>query len=284
MNKLTKRFTALAPINNKRWYRIENAAKDEAKIYIYDVISWYGVSADEFVKDLNAVTAKTINLHINSPGGDVFDGMAIHSALKSHPAKIITKIDGLAASIASVIALAGDEIHIAKGGFFMIHNAFSGIIGDANDMRKMADVLDKITGSIAGFYADKIGKSEEYVLDKMNDETWYTAAEALDEGFVDVVIDGETAKAKFDLSVYNNAPDSLNVEVEERSIETIRDFENFLRDAGFSRNAAKAIAANGFRSDEDSRDETPSDVSKETINALREAFTMARLTYAFSKN
>ena len=127
---------------NKSWYSIENAATDEATIYVYDEISRWGVDAKQFVKDLNGVTAKTINLKINSPGGNVFDGCTIHNALKDHAATVNVQVDGLAASIASIIAMAGDKITMAKSAMMMIHNAWGGCCGNSCDMQKMADVLD----------------------------------------------------------------------------------------------------------------------------------------------
>jgi ATP-dependent Clp endopeptidase proteolytic subunit ClpP len=199
---------------HRSWYKIKAAAKasepDAVDVLIYDEISMWGVSAQDFVKDLQGVTAKTINLRINSPGGSVFDGTAIFNALKAHPAKVVAHIDGVAASIASIIALAGDEVRMSPNAFFMIHNPWGFSIGDAAEMRKMADVLDKIGGTLAKTYADKCGKPVSEVQDLMDSETWMTADEAKDAGFVDC-IDGEDdededLKAKFDLSGFRNAP------------------------------------------------------------------------------
>src|SRR3954469_2359119 len=120
------------PDGNK-WYSIVAKSADEADVMIYDIIGWE-TTAKQFVTDLKALDAKTINLRINSPGGDVFEGVAIYTALKEHPAKVITHVDGLAASMASIIMLAGDEVHIAKNAFVMIHNAWSWATGDAAEL------------------------------------------------------------------------------------------------------------------------------------------------------
>jgi ATP-dependent Clp endopeptidase proteolytic subunit ClpP len=251
---------ALERSRGRPGYRIENAAAATAKIYIYDVIAWYAVNADDFVKDLNQVTAKKIELHVNSPGGDVFEGITIYNALRAHPAEVETCVDGLAASIASVIALAGTKVRIAEGAFFMVHNPAAGVWGEAKDLRHTADVLDKVGDSIAGIYAAATGRSVKEMLEAMEAETWYGAAEAMEFGFADQV-DGAAAdtaaEARWDLSVYNRVPAELAAkaaaaatpaEPSKRAISTIRDLEAFLRDeGGFSHAAARAIAAGGYK-------------------------------------
>lgn len=218
----------------KSWYRIENKADETAEIYIYDEISIWGVSAAEFVKDLNSVTAKTINLHINSPGGNVFDGVTIYNNLKSHKATINTKIDGLAASIASVIALAGDTVDIAKNAMMMIHKAWTYAAGNENDMRNTADVLAKIdTGVILSTYVDKTGMDAADLEGMMAAETWLTAQEAKDYGFADTI--GGEAKAKGSFKVlakYSKVPQEILDRFAESNTTTERDMEHILRDAG----------------------------------------------------
>lgn len=235
----------------KGTYRIENKA-DESTIYIYDEISWFGISAQKFVEDLGAIKAKTIHLRINSPGGAVFDGTAIYNALQQHEAKIITHIDGLAASISSVVALAGDEVRMGENAFFMVHEPWSLVIGMADDMRKEADLLDKVGGTIANVYQGKTGKSLQEILDYMAAETWFTAQEALEAGFIDKIEKDRDEKAQsslnlFDLSVFANVPDKLkNI----RQAPSVRDIERILRDAGCSEKQAKVILAEGYRDDQ----------------------------------
>lgn len=205
-----QRAQSLAPAEGKSWYRIQNAKSDEAKVYVYDVIAWYGISADQFAHDLDEISARTIHLHINSPGGDVFDGVAIYNALRNHKAKVITHVDGVAASIASIIAMAGDEVRMSEGAFMMVHNPWMLVIGDAADLRESADFLDKVRGSLVGIYARATGKAEKDIGKLMDAETWLTAEEARDEGFADVIeaSDDEPQDA-WDLSVFANAPAAL---------------------------------------------------------------------------
>src|SRR4051812_42087134 len=144
--------------SERSWYRIANAVEDTTEILLYDVIDpWWGVSADQFVRDLQQVTTPNITLRINSPGGDVFDGWAIYQALRTHKATVTTQIDALAASSASVVAMAGDRIVMAKPSDLMIHDPWSGMIGDAADFRAEAEILDKLANQIAGVYADRAG-------------------------------------------------------------------------------------------------------------------------------
>lgn len=169
----------------RNWYTIQNASKDEAEIVIYDEIGFWGVSAQDFVNDLSEVTSKTINLRINSPGGEVFDGMAIHAALKRHSATVNVFVDGLAASIASVIAMAGDTVTMAKRSQMMIHEATGFAFGNAADMQKTADVLNQISDNIAGIYADHAGGVLSEWRDRMKAETWMTDQQAVDLGLAD---------------------------------------------------------------------------------------------------
>jgi len=197
------------------WYEFFAAKDDDTtEVLIYDSISWYGLSAKKFVDDLKGITSKNIKLRINSPGGSVFDGLAIYNALRAHPARVTTRIEGVAASIASVIALAGDHVTAADASFVMIHNPWGMAIGNAQDMRDTADVLDKLGNTIAEIYARKTGDSVAEMLEKMSDETWYSGSEALEAGLIDEVYDTEeiAAAACFDFSGFCNLPEPLQVE------------------------------------------------------------------------
>ncbi len=189
-------------------FQVENATGDEATIYLYDVIdNWFGVDSETFNKELAAITAPVINLRINSPGGDVFDAVAMHTALAQHPSKVVAHIDGLAASAATYVALAAEEVTMSSGSLFMIHQAWCICAGNSVDMRKQAELLDKVDGSIAAFYQEKTGLGEKKIMDWMADETWFTAEEASEHGFVDSVFTkGEKASNRYDLSAYSNAP------------------------------------------------------------------------------
>jgi len=249
-----------SPFQNRKCgqYRVENKA-DEATFYIYDEISYWGISADQFVKDLNASKASTVHIRINSPGGSVFDGTAIYNAIKQHKATTITHVDGLAASISSIIALAGDEVRMADNTFLMIHNPWSIVIGDAQAMREEADLLEKVSNTtIAAVYMAKSGKEKEEILQKMSDETWFTAQEAKEYGLVDVIdeVPDEAKDVKnilFDLEIFANVPDALKKL--QNTTPSPREIEKALRDVGCSNSMAKAIIANGLKHREDGEPE-----------------------------
>jgi ATP-dependent Clp protease protease subunit len=187
-------------------------AGDEATVYLYDVIDpYWGIGADEFVRELSAISAGTIHLRINSPGGDVFDGRAIATAVAQHPSHVVAHIDGLAASAASYVAIAADAVRIADGAMVMVHNAWTLAFGNKTDLRGLADVLEKIDGTIAADYARKTGKSLDEIVAWMDAETWFTAAEALDAGLVDAIdaitpSDPDARANAWNLSAFANAP------------------------------------------------------------------------------
>jgi len=189
-------------MSKKSWYTITAQADGDesqsAEIHIYDYIGEWGVSARGFVSELKNIDAAQIDLHINSPGGSVVDGVAIQNALKQHSAKVTTYIDGLAGSIASIIALAGDEIQIADNAYVMIHNPASIVFGEAADMLKEAEVLNKMADGLAGDYSRKMGITVEEARALMDEETWYLGEEAVDAGFADSTYTGTPAVASFD--------------------------------------------------------------------------------------
>ena len=223
----------------------------EAEILLYDEIGWWGITAKDFKRELDAVKAPNITLRINSPGGSVFDGLAIFNAVREHPATVTTRVDGLAASMASLIALAGDRVEIADNAFMMIHNPWSIAIGDANEMRKEADLLDKVASPVLAAYVEKTGQNEADIAALMDDETWFNADEALAIGLADEVLAdkdededaAEQVAALFDLSVFANVPDRLTEPSEHDP--TVRELERALRDAGLSQIAAKQYIAAG---------------------------------------
>lgn len=183
--------TAGAP----RWYSIRNAADaDEAEVMIYDSIGgWFGVYADEFIDELRGITAPKMRVRINSPGGSVFEGIAIANALRAHPATVTVQVDGLAASIASVIAMAGDRIEMAPNSMLMIHEASGMCMGDAAEMTKMAEVLDLISTNISNAYAARAGGTAADWRAAMHAETWYLPDAAVEAGLADVALDAVPA-------------------------------------------------------------------------------------------
>jgi|GEM_PF-152690 len=232
---------------SRSWFSIEAKAGDkEADVFIYDDIGGWGITAQNFVTALNEITADQINVRINCRGGDVFEGVAIFNALKRHDAKVVTHTEALAASIASIIALAGDEVEISENAFYMIHNPYSWAVGDAAAMRKAAGMLDKVTDSLINIYTAKTGKSDSEIRDLMDDETWFTADEAKAAGFVDAITDEEIIEAAFDLSVFNNVPKQVFNTLNATKPST-RKLEHALREVGgLSKADAKAVVAKGY--------------------------------------
>lgn len=203
-------------MSTQSWYAI-NAQKqaDEAEVMIYDVIGAWGINAQQFVSAFKAIDAKTINVRINSPGGEVIEATAIYNAIREHPARVVVWVDGAAASAGSFIAMSGDEIRMADNSYMMIHEARGGVMGEADDMRKYADVLEKMNDNIAAMYQKKAGKSRKYWREKMAEESWFTAEEAKAEGLADRVVEAtkqeKGARAEFDFKIYNQAkiPDAV---------------------------------------------------------------------------
>lgn len=218
-------------------------------VELYDEIGYWGVTAKDFRDTLAGVTGD-FTLRINSPGGDVFDGIAMFNDILAHRGKVKVEIAGIAASIASVIAMAGDTIHIASNGFFMIHNAWTIALGDRHDLEAMAGVLGQIDEAIARTYVGRSKVGIRSVREMMDDETWLSSADAIDKGFADALLKVEddqavAAAARFDLTgVYAKAPDTLRWQADASSEpKTIRDIEKeLMRDAGpRTRSQARAL-------------------------------------------
>lgn len=214
MNNLLKLF-ALNRNNAQRKFEIVNLKdSDEATIYLYDVIVsddetaewWGGISPQSFIKSLNEITAKVINLRINCPGGDVFAGRAMETAIRQHDSKIIAHIDGYAASAASYVALGCDEVKIAQGGFFMIHKAWTFAFGNSDDLLKTADLLDKIDESLVATYTSETKLEADKVRKMMAEETWINANEAIEWGFADSIAESKVKASAWDFSAYARPP------------------------------------------------------------------------------
>ena len=173
--------------------KVINEADGSTRIDLMDEIGYWGVTAQDFVDELLAIDAATIELHINSPGGDVFDGVAIMNAIADHPATVNVVVDGIAASAASYIALAGDTVKMNRASQMMIHDAAGMCWGNAADMETMKALLDRISDTIAGIYADRAGEDAAHWRDLMRAETWYSATEAVDAGLADTAVSGPKA-------------------------------------------------------------------------------------------
>lgn len=218
-------------------------------VELYDEIGYWGVTAKDF-RDRLATVSGDFTLRINSPGGDVFDGIAMFNDIIAHKGKVKVEVSGIAASIASVIAMAGNSIEIAPNAFFMIHNAWTFAMGDRHDMESMAGVLGQIDEAIARTYVGRSKVGIRSVREMMDDETWLGAADAIDKGFADGLMkvetpDAEAVSARFDLTeIFSKVPDALRWQASEAAEpKTIRDIEKeLMRDAGpRTRSQARAL-------------------------------------------
>lgn len=159
------------------------------QIYFNDMIDdWFGISSAMITEALLSAGGKDVLVHVNSPGGMVFEGLSIHSAFKQYAGKVTMRVEGLAASAASFVILAGDEVLIEPGAMIMIHDAWDITVGDAAEHRKTADILDKVSDSIATMYAEKAGTSKDEWRTAMITESWYSGEEAVDVGLADSVV------------------------------------------------------------------------------------------------
>lgn len=199
---------------DRQWYKISNSAGGPVVVDIYDEIGYWGVMAAEFQRELSAITATEITVNLNSPGGEIFEGIAIYNALRTHPANITVRVSSLAASIASVIAQAGDRIIMQTGSQMMIHEGSGLCMGDAADMRQMAELLDRQSDNIASIYAERAGGTTEEWRERMQAETWFNAEEAVAAGLAneveaparqDQAQPAEPVTAHWDLSVFQYA-------------------------------------------------------------------------------
>ncbi|RWO20671.1 head maturation protease, ClpP-related [Mesorhizobium sp.] len=239
-------------------------------IDLYDEIGYWGVNAKSFRARLKDATGD-ITLRINSPGGDVFDGIAIYNDLLAYDGKVKVEITGIAASIASIIAMAGDDITIADNAMFMIHNAWTIGVGNRHDFADVAATLTKIDDALARTYAARTTTGIRAIKTMMDNETWLNAKDAMDAGFATAVGSASEAKAKFDLSVFAGVPKSLvwDEEAAADAKPTKRDLERALtQDAGWSRSKARIA----MREIEDKSDTEPmQDAGEVNLTALADA-------------
>ena len=227
----------------QNWFAMSQTEETgEAEISIYDNIGGFGITANEFIDELKALgDVSTINLRIASGGGSIVEGNTIFNALKRHEARVVTHIDSLAASMASVIAMAGDEVRMAENALLMIHNPWTMSMGGAEQLRKDADLLDKMEANIRTAYS-RSNLSVEEIDAAMEEETYYTAAEALELGFIDAIDGANPAAASIadmeTIQEFNKLPqaklDAIKIDCQARQIEAL---ENKLAEAGFDRHS-----------------------------------------------
>lgn len=217
-NKLLQLLRDNAGNERKPLNLVRNEADNDATLYIYDVIdSWWGVAAAQVAPQVAALDpSTTLHVRVNSPGGDVFEGRAIRTAIKQFKGKTIGHIDGLAASAATTVVDACDEIEIAEGGFYMIHNGWTITWGNKHEMRKTAGLLDKIDTAIVADYAKRTGLDVAQLVQWMDDETWFGASEAVEHGFANRLAEDPDKTAvedasgrRWNLTAYDKAPKAL---------------------------------------------------------------------------
>lgn len=204
------RLAKAAPVADQgRWYQIHAAADGPPEVKIYaDIDAYWGIDPAVFAEELAAIDAPEITVRINSLGGFVYDGIAIYNAIADHPAHITTVVDSVAASIASIIALAGDHRVMNRGAEMMIHDAWGIVIGPATDMRAAADSLDRQNRKLAGIYHDRAGGTVDAWLAAMSVETWYDADEAVAAGLAHEAVKTQPetdAQNAVDLSMFRHA-------------------------------------------------------------------------------
>ena len=227
------------PLDKYDCYKVNNISDDETELYVYDVLGWPFNDINMMVKEVSAIKTHSILVRLNSPGGDIIDTFNLYQTLKNHSSRVIVRIEALAASAASVLAMAGDEVQAYSTSLMMIHNSWVWAAGNRNELRSTADLLEKIDTNIRDTYTErtKIGKKEMTAM--MDDETWFNAKEMKEKGFIDTIIGGKAAKAEFDLSIFSNLP---KVD-DDQTIFTGFDVEKALRDAKAPKGFAKAVAA-----------------------------------------
>ena len=238
------------PLNKPDWYEVKASADGPTEIFLYDVIGWPYNDARELVARMSELRGQDVLLRINSPGGDVFDGLAIFAEAAENP-NLTIRIESLAASMASGIAMASkNKVQMYSSAMMMIHEPWMCMGGNQHDFREAADFLDQVNENLIGLYAGKTKKGKKELRELMKAETWMNAEKAKAEGFIDEIIkpgDKKPAKAAFNLSVFNNLPDELRGS----GVPTVRDAERALRDVGFSQAEAKAIVAGGYKAEKD---------------------------------
>lgn len=207
-----RHFARTSGKTKRDWFRIENATvcnddddpESPAIIYIYDEIGFWGTDAQTFIQQISTIDKHQIELHINSPGGSVFDGVAIYNALKTHKAEVTVYVDSLAASAASFIAQSGDTLYMGRNATMVIHDASGICMGNEKDMLDTANVLNKLSNNIADIYAQRAGESVDFWRNLMKEEVWYNAQEAVDAGLADDISDnGSEPEDRWDLSMFN---------------------------------------------------------------------------------
>ena len=247
------------PLDKPDWYSVRNLDAEEAELFIYDYVGWPYNDAGELVRMLSDIKDTPILARINSPGGDVWDGMAILNAFTNHPGGVRVRIESLAASIASVLAMGGKTVEAYSNTMMMIHNSWVFVAGNKEELIEISELLGQIDENIVGAYTvkTKLGKKEirALMVGSKGNGTYMNAKTMKEKGFIDTILEaGKPAKAQFDLSMFANAPENIT-NIKDIYYElTVRDAEKALRDVGFSQNTAKAMLAGSAQAKNDQKE------------------------------
>lgn len=245
MPRPTRPFFAKA---SGREFKARTSAAGVTVIDIFDEIGPFGTDTGDVEKELHG--AGDVVVRLSSPGGDVWAGLAIFNLLAAHAGDVRVEVIGVAASAASLIAMAADTIAIADNAFLHVHRAWTLAMGNESDMDETAALLRQVDSSMASTYASRTGQPLATVRQLMQVESWFDANTAIELGFADETIEAATPRARFDLSVYAKAPAQLTAPIE-RGEPTIRDVERALQGSGMSKSQARAIASRGFHGNQD---------------------------------
>jgi len=261
----------------RKWFDVYNTEKEIPELIIYDMIGssmWEeGISPKAFIKEIANLEKKhkEVNIRINSPGGIVHDGFVIYNALKQSSLKKNVYIDGMAASCASFIAMAGDRIFMPETAEIMIHNAWGIAMGNAKDFMKESEHLSSLDKIIANIYAsnNKLSKTEGEMLEWMDKETWMNGKEAIEFGFADELLTCRAVACAFDLDLdlLPNLPENF-IKYQNSLQKRIK--ENELRDAGHSRNEAKELISKQRDAGKKDSEKLTNEAHKFFINKLKE--------------
>lgn len=258
-------------------FAVDKDGEDKTTVYLYDEIGIWGVSHAAFAERLAEIDSPQIDLRINSPGGDFFDAVGMYNDLIDHPAHVTAHVTGVAASAASILAMAADRVEIGNKAKIMIHNAWALSIGNRHAHRAAADFLESLDDDMIDIYAMRSGADAADVRNWMDEETWFAGAAAVTAGLADGVAASAKrkadAKASYDLSVYARCPEDL-LERDDDVPPTKRDLERALREAGCSRTQARAMLAKGF---DTAFAKTPRDAGEVAVVINEAADVLARL-------
>jgi len=255
----------------KSWFSVKNSINNKVELSIHDEIGLWGVSAKDFIEVLDRGLTD-ISVSIHSPGGSALDGIAMYNALRNHPAKVSVHVEGIAASAASIVAMAGDEITMPEDAFLMIHNPWTMASGESEDLRAVADTLDKMRDSLVNIYQKRTGISGADIESMLNEETWMNGTEALEKGFVTSLKEPvKIAALSQDFAKHFKAlPRALSSKFSKiENISTIKEFESYLREeGGFSHTEAKAIVSKSKSFNQREVDDSEDKVKNQIANLL----------------